>query len=89
MVSPGNVNTRRNIAQYTQNPEIIRHFEGKTPLGRSVEPGEVADLVLFLLSERASAITGQNYRIDCGYTRALLDPSWTSRDLCDIYGPKK
>lgn len=49
----------------------------------------LADLILFLLSERASAITGQNYRIDCGYTRALLDPSWTSKDLGDIYGKSK
>ena len=76
MVSPGNVNTERNKAQYTQAREIIDSFEARTPLKRSVEPQEVADLVMFLLSEKSGAITGQNYRIDGGYTRALWDPSW-------------
>lgn len=81
MVSPGNVNTERNKAQY-QNPqgqEIIRGFEGKTPLRRSVEPEEVADEVLHLLSKRGSAITGQDRVVDCGYTRGLWDPGWNSK----------
>ena len=76
MVSPGNVNTERNKAQYTEARSVIDSFEGRTPLKRSVEPQEVADLVMFLLSEKSGAITGQNYRIDGGYTRALWDPSW-------------
>lgn len=77
MVSPGNVNTQRNMAQYASNHLIIAGFEGRTPLGQSVDPLEVADLVLFLLSKRAASITGQNYRIDGGYTRALWDPLWS------------
>lgn len=77
MVSPGNVNTPRNVAQYEAAAELIRGFEAHALLGRSVGPEEVADLVLFLLSGRASAITGQNHVIDCGYTRALYDPAWS------------
>lgn len=79
MVSPGNVNTSRNVAQYTAAAELIHGFEAHALLGRSVEPEEVADLVLFLLSPRASAITGQNHVIDCGYTRALYDPAWSGQ----------
>lgn len=81
MISPGNVNTVRNKAQYenSQDRELIRRFEGRTPLKRSVEPEEIADMVLFLLSRRSSAITGQDIVVDCGYTRALWDPSWISK----------
>lgn len=36
------------------------------PLGRWVMPEEIADGVAFLASERASAITGQILRVNCG-----------------------
>lgn len=38
-----------------------------TSLGRLVEPTEVADAVLFLASPAASAITGINLPVDCGW----------------------
>ncbi len=85
IVSPGNVNTKRNLAQYKEHKELVDAFEEKTPLKRSVEPEEVADLVLFLLSDKAKAITGQNHIIDCGYTKALWDPIWSKKDLNDVY----
>lgn len=36
------------------------------PLGRMVEAEDVADLIFFLASPKASAITGQSYNISCG-----------------------
>ena len=36
------------------------------PLGRMVEPADVAELIAFLCSSKASAITGQSYNIACG-----------------------
>ncbi|MDD2822980.1 MAG: SDR family NAD(P)-dependent oxidoreductase [Candidatus Daviesbacteria bacterium] len=79
MVSPGNVNTEKNKAQYVdpKPKEILRRFEARTPLGRSVEPIEIADPVLFFLSKRANAITGTNLIVDAGYTRQLWDPGWS------------
>jgi NAD(P)-dependent dehydrogenase (short-subunit alcohol dehydrogenase family) len=37
------------------------------PMNRLGEPGEVAELVLFLASDRASFITGSYYNVDGGY----------------------
>lgn len=40
--------------------------EGEIPLERFVDPEEVASLIRFLVSDEASAITGQSYNIACG-----------------------
>ncbi|MEO7651506.1 MAG: SDR family oxidoreductase [Bryobacteraceae bacterium] len=42
------------------------HEKTVTPMGRRVEPEEVAWMAVYLASTRASAITGQAYNIDCG-----------------------
>ncbi len=45
---------------------IIMKALGGIPLGRPARPGEVADLISFLASPRAGAITGTEYVIDGG-----------------------
>lgn len=45
---------------------IIMQGLGGIPLGRPARPQEVADLVAFLASDRATAITGTEYVIDGG-----------------------
>ena len=46
---------------------------GNSALGRLVEPSEIAKVVAFLASPLASAITGANVPVDCGW---LVAPSW-------------
>jgi len=45
---------------------FLEHSKQTHPLGRVGRPEEIADLVLFLASERASWITGATYSIDGG-----------------------
>ena len=48
---------------------FLEHSRTTHPLGRVGKPSEIADLVMFLASEKASWITGATYSIDGG--RAL------------------
>jgi len=60
-VAPGWIST-------DMDTEVVGEAEKMTPLGRKGTPREVADLVSFLLSEKAAFITGATVVIDGGYT---------------------
>lgn len=47
--------------------EIYKQLAKTQPIGRMGKPEEVADLALFLCSDKAAFITGTNYPIDGGY----------------------
>ena len=53
------------------NPELQDSIIDATPLGYIAEPGEVADLALFLSSDSAKFLTGQVVTIDGG--RSILN----------------
>jgi 3-oxoacyl-[acyl-carrier protein] reductase len=46
--------------------DMRKRFEERVPLGRFGTPQEVAELVSFLISERAAYITGSTFQIDGG-----------------------
>jgi NAD(P)-dependent dehydrogenase (short-subunit alcohol dehydrogenase family) len=42
----------------TREPAIIEQFEARAPLRRAADPDEVAEAAAWLLSDRASYVTG-------------------------------
>src|SRR5215470_2266562 len=61
----------RALAAGTSPEEIYRSWAAETPIGRLGQPGEIADLILWLASERAGYITGQTILADGGIYRGL------------------
>ena len=55
------------ISALESNPEAYNNLVSLHPLGRLGKPEEVAELVVWLSSNRASYITGSYYPIDGGY----------------------
>jgi NAD(P)-dependent dehydrogenase (short-subunit alcohol dehydrogenase family) len=54
------------------DPNDVAHEAVKdTATGRFTAPEEVADLIVFLASNRASNVTGANYLVDGGLTQSL------------------
>jgi 3-oxoacyl-[acyl-carrier protein] reductase len=56
----------------TTPERVIAGLAEGTPLGRIAEAAELADVVAFLCSERASYLTGATIPVDGGATRGLL-----------------
>ena len=52
--------------------QVIREWEAQIPMGRMGRPEELADLVVFLASEKAGYITGTTIQVDGGYYRGLM-----------------
>lgn len=73
-VSPARVHTPF-VDGYIKNnypgreQEMFENLSKTQPIGRMGEPEEIADLVLFLCSDKAGFMTGTDYPIDGGFIR--------------------
>ena len=73
-ISPGWIDTAGRVYE---GPDATQH-----PAGRVGTPRDIAGMVLYLCSERAGFITGENICIDGGMTRLMVyhnDNGWTFR----------
>lgn len=71
-VSPGWIDTDYTVYQ---GPDAVQH-----PAGRVGNPMDIAHMVLYLCSDKAGFITGENICIDGGMTRQMIyhnDFGWT------------
>ena len=74
-ISPGWIDT--SFALYA-GPDAAQH-----PAGRVGNPMDIAHMVLFLCSDKAGFITGENICIDGGMTKQMIyhnDCGWSLRD---------
>jgi NAD(P)-dependent dehydrogenase (short-subunit alcohol dehydrogenase family) len=65
VVGPGFIKTP--LLEKNLTPEVMTQLAAMHPLGRLGEASEVAELVLWLCSDKASFVTGSYYAVDGGY----------------------
>ena len=51
-----------------QDPEFLRKYTARVPLGRMAEPTDLAGALLFLASDASRYVTGHELRVDGGFT---------------------
>jgi NAD(P)-dependent dehydrogenase (short-subunit alcohol dehydrogenase family) len=66
-VSPGMIGTKL-TEPLSMFPDKWKEFVERTPLHRIGDPLEIADVVVFLCSDLARFVTGQNIVVDGGMT---------------------
>jgi len=72
VVVPGSIRTDAWTHRLAENPAILAAVTRLYPLGRIVEPAEVAHAIAFLASPLASGITGAVLPVDAGISASNL-----------------
>jgi NAD(P)-dependent dehydrogenase (short-subunit alcohol dehydrogenase family) len=77
-LSPGITDTPMNRREELKNPVMLKMIEA-APLGRRGETEEIANVIAFLTSPEASAMTGSDVLVDCGMRNILPMTSWNGK----------
>ncbi len=59
-------------SRFRQVPRHSPEDQSQHPVGRVGNPADIASMVLFLIDEKNSFITGQNFVVDGGMTRKMI-----------------
>ena len=65
-IGPGMIATPLN-AKARENPDYMRNFKDRIPLGRMGEPADIAGAAIFLASDLARYVTGVTLPVDGGF----------------------
>lgn len=63
-IAPGLTDTAQ--PRYGHTEAELAAMAGQVPLGRLIKPEEIANMAIFLCSERAKMVTGQTYHVNGG-----------------------
>ncbi len=74
-IVPGQVNTAATADFALKAPELAAKTAGAIPMGRGGKPEELAEAIVFMLSDAASYITGVALPVDGGKSAQLYIPS--------------
>jgi glucose 1-dehydrogenase len=67
-IAPGAVSTPINAVTVT-DPELLERLEEAIPLGRIAQPAEIADMVVFLASDKAGYVNATTVTVDGGLSQ--------------------
>jgi 3-oxoacyl-[acyl-carrier protein] reductase len=79
-VAPGYTRTERltdlaaDLAKRKGVPpaDVFKEWESHIPMGRLGDPAEIAGVITFLVSERASYVTGTTIQVDGGFIKGII-----------------
>lgn len=69
-LAPGYTETPMTRKTRADDPHFYDRWMDDTPLGRFIQPEEIANAAMFLLSDLASAVTAAHLPVDGGYAKA-------------------
>ena len=75
-ISPGVTRTEMMVDAIEKGVASEEKYIRRIPFGRLAQPEEIASAIAFLLSDRASGVTGVNLRVDGGWV-AWVSPNGT------------
>jgi glucose 1-dehydrogenase len=67
-IAPGAVSTPINAVTLA-DPELLKRLDETIPLGRIAQPSEIADIVVFLASDKAGYVNATTVTVDGGLSQ--------------------